>query len=438
MLCQDRYHLALTTASDIAAKCYQAGIDLLLSLWPGAAKELDSAIAADPEFALAYAARARLHAIQAELNEARIKISKASELAILKGTERERSHVMVLSLAINGQAAKALQAALAHIDHWPQDILIMSLPLGAFGLFAFSGMADHDQARVDLCDRYARHFESDDWWFLTYRGWAHGENGNLKLGRELTERSLSIRLNNANGVHALSHVMYESGSGKEASELIKEWLPDYDRSGILHGHIAWHWALAELERGNADQALTVYSQYVAPPVSAGVPLNVISDAASFLWRLKVYGHNVPEGLWNEATTYSSGYFQQPGFPFADVHMAMLATATGKNELVEQRIKALSEMVEDDVLPAGRVVPTICQAIRSFAEEDYKGCMELLEPVAGEVVRIGGSSAQRDIFEDTLLVALIRNGETLKAQTLVDHRLHRRPSSRDAAWRGLLV
>ena len=51
---------------------------------------------------------------------------------------------------------KALELALDHLDRWPREALIMSLPLGAFGLFAFSGMADHDQARVDLCERYKR------------------------------------------------------------------------------------------------------------------------------------------------------------------------------------------------------------------------------------------------------------------------------------------
>ena len=44
-------------------------------------------------------------------------------------------------------------------------------------------MADHDRARVDLCERHARHFGADDWWFLTYRGWAHAENGAVEHGR---------------------------------------------------------------------------------------------------------------------------------------------------------------------------------------------------------------------------------------------------------------
>ena len=130
------------------------------------------------------------HAIRAEVAKAKMAIGTAAECVARSGTERERSHVEVLSLAINGQSATALTLALEHLDRWPRDVLIFSLPLGAFGLFAFSGMANHDQARVDLCERHARHFSRDDWWFLTYRGWAHGENGDVATGRSLTQRAL--------------------------------------------------------------------------------------------------------------------------------------------------------------------------------------------------------------------------------------------------------
>src|SRR5690349_10092499 len=212
----DRRGLPLSTTSDRAAERYQDGIDLLLSAWPGAAEALEEAIAADPDFALAHAARARLHAIRAESASARARIAAASELVVERGTERERSHVEILALTIQGQSAKALARALAHLDTWPRDVLILSLPLGAFGLFAFSGMADHDQARVDLCERHARHFAADDWWFLTYRGWSHAENGNVAHGRALTQRGFDLRTNNANAAHALSHAMYEGGAHDEA------------------------------------------------------------------------------------------------------------------------------------------------------------------------------------------------------------------------------
>lgn len=433
----DSRGLPLSTRSDLAAERYREGVDLLLSAWPGADAAFDAAIAADPDFGLAHAARARLHAIRTEMPAARARIATAADIVARHGTERERNHVQVLSLAIHGRSQEALAGALAHVEAWPRDVLILGLPLGAFGLFAFSGMADHDQARVDLCDRHARHFGADDWWFLTYRGWSHTENGAVAFGRDLTQRAYELRRANANAVHALSHAMFEDGSGEDADRLITGWLPGYDRSGTLHGHIAWHASLAALERGDTAKALAFYEAHVQPSASLALPLNVVSDTASFLWRMRAYGHEVPAGLWEAAAAYAAPVYPKAGLPFADVHMAMLDAATGHVAAVERRAAALTALVEAGTLAAGPVVPAICRAALAFIEEDYAGCVRLLEPLAAEVVRIGGSGAQREIVQDTLLVALMRSGQAEKARDLLDRRLHRRPSPRDAAWRARL-
>jgi hypothetical protein len=434
----DRRGLPISTTSDLAADRYREGVDLLLSAWPGAAETLDAAVAADPDFALSHAARARLHAIRGEATLAKAVIAEAAALAERNATARERSHVAVLALAIDGRSRQALDAALSHTDAWPRDVLILSLPLGAFGLLAFSGIANHDQARVDLCERHAAHFADDDWWFLTYRGWSHAENGVVVRGRDLCERGFSLRRANANAAHALSHAMFEQGAGDEAEDLIAGWLPGYDRSGVLHGHIAWHAALSALERDDPGRALAIYAEHVQPSVTKGLPINVVTDSASFLWRLRAYGHEVPVGLWDAASAYAAGSFSKVGLPFADIHMAMLAAAMGDSAAAGERIDALDRLVGAGVLAAGPVVPAICRALLAFAEEDFAGCARILEPVANEVVRIGGSGAQREVIEDTLLQALIRSGETVKARSLLDRRLHRRPSPRDTRWHGLLA
>jgi hypothetical protein len=86
----DRYGLPISTTSDLAAEKYRAGVDLLLSLWPGAAETLDATIAADPEFALAHAARARLHAIGAEVLAAvRKRVYSAVRGALFGGHGRQ-------------------------------------------------------------------------------------------------------------------------------------------------------------------------------------------------------------------------------------------------------------------------------------------------------------------------------------------------------------
>jgi hypothetical protein len=434
----DDHDLPISSTSDAAAEHYRAGVTLMLATWPGAAEQFDAAIAADPQFALAHAARARLHALSAQPADARARIEEAAKLVALNGTERERSHVDVLTRALTNQPKHALTQALAHLDHWPRDTVILSLPLGAFGLFAFSGMADHEQAKVNLCERHASQFSADDWWFLTYRGWSLAENGEVPRGRAMLERAYALRAENANGVHSLAHALFEAGAGDDADKLIADWLPSYDRSGLLHGHISWHAALIALERGDADGALAIYEGQVQPVVSQGMPINVVTDSASLLWRISAYGHEVPHNLWQQISEFADRAFPKAGHAFIDAHMLIIAAATANNAALKQRVADLDAMVQSGSLGAGAVVPAIGRAVSAFANGDSAECVRLLEPVAGEVVRIGGSGAQRELIEDTLLVALMRSGETKKARALLDRRLHRRPSPRDTRWRSGLA
>jgi hypothetical protein len=433
MAFEDLYGLAISTPSDTSARAYRRGIELMLSAWPGGSEALELAIEADPDFALAYAARSRMHLIYGEMPSAQEKAAVARKLVERNGTAREKGHVEILALTTEGQSVKALEMTLGHLDSWPRDALILSLPLGAFGLFAFSGMADHDQARVDLCERHARHY-GDDWWFLTYLGWSHTENGSVAAGRGITERAFDRRRENAHALHALAHAMFEDGSTDDAGALITGWLPNYDRSGLMHGHIAWHEALLALEQGDTGRAGRIYFERIQPSVTLAAPLNAMTDGVSLLWRLQASDHPVPKDAWRDLADYAERRFPRAGNSFIDVHMAMLAAMTGNWTALEARTADLDIRRASGRLPAGSVVPDICRAARAFAEQDYRACVRILAPASAEVVRIGGSHAQREMIEDTLLIALMKSGEAAKARELLDRRLHRRPSLRDARWR----
>lgn len=437
MLFDDR-GLSMSTLSRESARRYRDGVALTFAAWPGAAEAFDEAITADPGFALPYAARARQYAMSSEPAKAREFIGRAVELVARTGNERERSHVDVLASVLAGRSHEGLTKALAHADAWPRDALILSLPLGAFGLFAFSGMAEHDQARVDLCERHSTNFAADDWWFLTSYGWALAENGEVSRGKRMLERAYELRRTNGNTVHALAHAMFEAGAHDEADALVEGWLPDYPRPGILHGHIAWHGALVALERGDADAALRTYLDHVQPSVSTGMPINIVSDAASLFWRLDAYGYGATAERWNEIAEFARNAFQQPGHAFLDIHMAMIEAATGDREALYRRVSVLEELVANGQLGAGMVVPAFARAALAFAEQDFAACAQILEPVLHEVVRLGGSGAQRQVVEDTFIVALMKSGESAKAAALLEQRLHRRPSERDARWRADLA
>jgi len=427
---RDRYDLPLTTVSDSAAAFYRDGVDRILSAWYGAGEAFDRAIAQDPVFALAHIARARIHQMNMEVTEARAKAAHARQLAAT-ASERERQHVEIMAAAIEGKPSIALAGAERHLDRYPRDALVFSLLLGAFGLYAFSGRADHDAARLAICERNAGHY-GEDWWFLTYLGWSHTEAGNAGTGRTLTERAIALRVENANAAHGLSHALFEQGDTAAGRRFLSGWLPAHERASFLHGHLSWHVALSALDAGDLDGALGIYEQHIKPPNSPYPPLNVFTDAASLLWRLSLSGKAGLEPYWREVAAYGDRFFPRAGPHFADVHYALVAAATGSVAL-EARLAELEALEADGRLAPGAAAIGLCRGIRAFAEGDNDNAIRILEPLMPAVVRIGGSHAQRELWEDTLIVACLRGGHGDKAARMISDRLRRRPSARDEGW-----
>jgi tetratricopeptide (TPR) repeat protein len=427
---RDRYDLPLTTVSDPAAASYRDGVDRILSAWNGADHAFDRAISEDPDFALAHIARARVHQLHMEIGEARAKAAQARELATA-ASRRERQHVEILAAAVEGQPRVALVSAEQHLEEFPRDALVFSLLLGAFGLYAFSGRADHDAARLATCERHARHY-GGDWWFLTYLGWSHTEAGNVDIGRTTTERAIALRPENGNAAHALSHALFEQGDAGAGRAFLSSWLPAHERASYLHGHLSWHVALTALEAGDLDGTLAIYQQHIRPSDSRYPPLNVFTDCASLLWRLSLAGKRGLEPHWQDVAAYSDRFFPRAGAHFADVHYALVAAATGAEGL-QIRLAELGALEADGRLAPGSSAIDLCRGVRAFAEGDNENAIRILEPLMPAIVRIGGSHAQRELWEDTLIVACLRAGQQDKAAKLLSDRLHRRPSARDEAW-----
>ncbi|MEA2887529.1 MAG: hypothetical protein QOD11_1889 [Bradyrhizobium sp.] len=427
---RDRYDLPLTTVSAPAAASYRDGVVRILSAWNGADHAFDRAISEDPDFALAHIARARVHQLHMEIAEARAKAAQARELATA-ASRRERQHVEILAAAIEGQPKVALAGAEQHLDEFPRDAMVFGLLLGAFGLYAFSGRADHDAARLATCERHARHY-GEDWWFLTYLGWSHTEAGNVGIGRTTTERAIALRPENGNAAHALSHALFEQGDPVAGRTFLSGWLPAHERASYLHGHLSWHVALTALEAGDLDGALAIYQRHIRPSDSRYPPLNVFTDCASLLWRLSLAGKKGLEPYWQDVAAYSDRFFPRAGAHFADVHYALVAAATGAEGL-EARLTELEALEANGRLAPGSSAIGLCRGIRAFAEGDNENAIRILEPLMPAMVRIGGSHAQRELWEDTLIVACLRGGHGDKAAKLLSDRLHRRPSARDEAW-----
>jgi len=423
----DRFGLELTAESASAVEDYIAAVDLMLSANAGAEALLDRALAADPEFALAHIAKARFCQVQARIPEAKAAAAEARSLAG-RVTPREARHIETIALAIDGNGTGAMALLEEHVGDYPRDGLALSLALGVFGLLGFSGRIDHHEAQFALLERLAPHW-GEDWWFLTYLGWARIELGDIARGASEVERALEGNPRNAFAAHARAPGYFAAGDPEGGAAFVEAWLPDYSRESQLHCHLSWHLALFELARGNPEHARRLYADAIRPAVSHAPPLFNLADSASFLWRWQIYEAGRDLGGWDEVAAHARQHFPQAGIHFADIHAAL---AEG-SDLTEQRIGQSRARLEAGRLPQGRVVPELCAGAAAFARGDYAEAVERLGGALPNLPRIGGSHAQREVFEDTYIVACLRAGERAMAAERLNERRARRPSARDERW-----
>ena len=100
-----RYGLLLSTTSSAARDAYVEGCEAKLTMYPGAIEAFDRAIAADPGFALAHAARA--HALLERGDAAAARASMAAANSLAAGlSAREASHIAFFDLLVAGDAEK--------------------------------------------------------------------------------------------------------------------------------------------------------------------------------------------------------------------------------------------------------------------------------------------------------------------------------------------
>jgi hypothetical protein len=112
----DRYGLLVSTTSSAARDAYGEGCKAKLTMYPGAIEAFDRAVAADPGFTLAHAAKA--HALVERGDAAVARASMAAANSLIDGlSAREASHVAFFDLLVAGEAEAALPAVLAHLNH---------------------------------------------------------------------------------------------------------------------------------------------------------------------------------------------------------------------------------------------------------------------------------------------------------------------------------
>lgn len=422
---KDSLGLPLSGATQESAAFYDKAVRELQCFIGDPVRSIDSAIAASPGFVMAHVFKGYLYAFATEHEKTAVVADCFAAAAALGGTERERGHV----------------AALGHLatDRWHrasavlEDVAI-SAPRDSVALQAghqidvFTG-----NARM-LRDRIARALPAWDEKMPGYHAmlgmqcFGFEEMGEYGRAEALGKRAIEIEPRDGWAQHAMAHVMEMQSRQRDGIAWLRAYEEEWTKESFLQVHIWWHLSLYHYDLGEVSEVLALYDGPVYGSGSTKV-VNMV-DASASLWRLHLGGVDVG-GRWAKLAENWAPRARAANYAFNDVHAMMAFVGAGRSDLVDTLLEAQRSAMEADGDNASftrDVGYPVSLAIRAFGDGNFAETVRLLRPARAIAHRFGGSHAQRDVIDLTLVEAAFRGGDTALAVALSAERLVTRPDS----------
>jgi hypothetical protein len=384
----------------------------------GDAEALGRVIDAEPESGVAHATAALLAAVGGcDRFDATIEVEAAR-----RGRARqdwERSFVDVVSTTVDEGMWAAHERWLRHHEAFPGDLIGFDMA----GFLIATSTGDNMVDGVEDVVARTKEAVGEHVSVVGYEAMLRQEQGRLDEAHRLAARCLELDPPGSDGAHPMAHVYFESGDHAEGLAFLDGWLPITDQEAKFRTHLVWHAALHELQLGRGEAAVERYR------ICGGT--RGPSDGTSLLWRCQLLGHVVPG---SDPGSPSMSEVVAPlvdGVPFTFVgaHVAIGLATAGDGE----GLRRFARTAEGFTAPgAADLLPDLALGFAAYVEGDHATASDHLIRRADEFVRLGGSHAQREVFEDTLIQALTHAGRLEEAAARLESRLDRRPSPIDTA------
>ena len=419
---RDPYGLPLSANSAAAAQ-YVAAVGRMLRVQSGAEELVAAAVRADPSFALGHAVRAML-GVEWGADVDVTAALEAAQHAAGGADERERRFIDVAAARVTAPGAESAAALLAYIHAYPEDALAVSL---AVPTIAFGGATEIPAEAWALVEGLEPIYRND-WWYRSMLAFVRQDQGRFEEARDLAVAALAVEPGSGHAVHAKAHAHYETGDHVAGLAWLDDWIRTCGARASHRAHFSWHAALHELALGDDRAAADRYAAQLAPPTVQGV--RALVDSASLLWRGYAVGAWRAVPLEGVLDSVPRQLLVDPPTPFVALHAAVALAAAGDcRGLAELRRRAAAR---PEQIFTGTVAPladALVQLVHGDADRATDALLEL-----PQLDRLGGSAAQREIVEDTLIHCAIESGRVELAAELLDERIGRRGSPRDARLR----
>lgn len=426
----DIYGQSVTTDSTETVALIDTFMEGFLGNETRAGKILEAA-AVDPDCALAGAYAAALMMLMespAGQAKARQHIARARD-ATDHISDRERGVLNAVGAWVDGDVRTSLEIGEALLTAHPSELVLAKLcQTHHFNLGNAPGMLRTAHLVADA--------HRDDAHLHGMLAFGYEQCHLLEQAEAAARRALELKHKEPWAQHALAHVLLTEGRTDEGTAFLRAAATTWeDLSSFMYTHNWWHLCLFLLDRGAYDEVLSAYDTHVW-----GIDKSYSQDqigAVSLLLRLELHGVDVG-ARWRDVAHHLKSRIDDHVQPFLDLHYVYGLARAGEVEADALLASLEHHAARAPTAERGRwreVALPAAHGLAAHARGDYRRVLKTLGTTIGVMARIGGSHAQRELFEMVLLDAQIRCGELIAAQQKLE--LERRRDERSPfVWRQL--
>jgi hypothetical protein len=329
--------------------------------------------------------------------------------------DRERRSADFLAAWIEGDLPKAAALSEAIAKDWPRDLAMVKLcQYLAFNRGDFAGMLRIALASLPAAEDVAQMHGMAAFGYEECHLFADAERA--------ARRALEMRRAEPWAQHALAHVMLTQGRIDEGARFLEGASETWnDLNSFMATHNWWHLCLFYLSQGRSEAVLRAFDAHCWAGDRDYSQDQV--GAVSLLARAELAGIDVG-GRWGEVAERIAARGIDVEQPFLALQYLYALIRAGRAEApallaaIRQRAARPPPFAQaawsEAALPAA-------EGIAAYLAGQHPAAIRELGDALPQLPQIGGSHAQRDLFEQIWLAALIADRRWTEAQQALERR-----------------
>ena len=336
---------------------------------------------------------------------------------------REKRLLSLLGAWQNYDSAQVLLQGEALCREYPSDLPLLKI----MQYHAFNA------GKADLMLRLALNGESANAHLAAVHSmvaFGYEQSNQIDLAERSALKALNIDSHEPWAHHALAHVHLSRGTTREGLSILGDSSPSWaNLNSFMFTHNWWHVALFEIANGEVAAALSIYDERCW-----GVQPEYSQDqigAVSLLARLEIAGVDVGN-RWQALRPFLESRDNDVIQPFLCLQY-LYGLAKAESPAADSLLLLINAQVEQPIVRQDlrlweEVGIPAAAGLLAHARGDYETSAQKLSQVRSKLWQVGGSHAQRDLFEQVLLDARLRAGHWVQARSMLEQRKQWEPES----------